>query len=71
MNKKPHHRGRPSIWNEEKEKTFRKLWDQGLSTGAIAERFGCQRNVINVHARKLGFPKRDRRGLTLAAGMSV
>ena len=46
-------------WTEERLKTLKNLWDEGLSISQIGEKLGVTRNAVAGKAHRLGLPKRQ------------
>ena len=47
------------VWDEDKLKTLRKLWDAGLPITKIGKELGVSRNAIAGKAHRMGLPKRN------------
>ena len=44
-------------WTPERQARLTAMWNQGLSGGVIAERFGCSRSAIMGQVNKLGLKR--------------
>ena len=47
------------VWDEDKLKKLRKLWDEGLPITKIGNEIGVSRNAIAGKAHRMGLPKRN------------
>ena len=47
------------VWDEDKLKKLRKLWDAGLPITKIGKELGVSRNAIAGKAHRMGLPKRN------------
>lgn len=45
-------------WSADRIETFRKLWDDGMATRAIADALGVTKNAVVGKAYRLGFERR-------------
>jgi orotate phosphoribosyltransferase-like protein len=53
---------RQKRWTEKMLKRMGELYEQGLSTEQIAQRFSCSSGTVSFYLRKAGITIRPRRG---------
>jgi hypothetical protein len=49
---------KPQFWDERRTAEFIRLWNEGMSSDDLSERFGRDRTAINKRGRMLGLPPR-------------